>query len=832
MREFHLLFLLAFVVVAVVASEPCPCIVCPCPNNVLPRTCDSPSVAASLPFCDVSKPVQERIADLVSRLSREEKINLVKQVDTGFLPRLNLKEFRFYRTCMHGWWTGGVTTFGMPVGMAATFDLSLMRQIAEVVGVESRALSQRDYNKSFDPVTGYHGVALDWLVCKDGAEVNMNRHPLWGRNPETYGEDPYLTATMGETFTRQLQQPDPSSRFLRTSAVTRHLVVYSGPENLKDDNTRGADRYAFNAIVSERDLEDYFYPPFEACLNRDRGGSAGAMCSDAAQNGIPSCASELLMKQKPKDWNARDDFYVVADRGSAWHEYTAHQYGANTTDALFTSLHAGLDFLYLRDRNNGPLCRGNGVTADDCPDTAGDNQEANETHDAFELATNGSQPDPRFTLTDLDAKTVIALQMRFNLGEFDPVAGNPYAQPVDPSVIDGAAHRKVARDATAASVVLLKNDGDVLPLSKSMQVAAIGPWMKPDLQPSMNHYAPPYVHAYAGSSSLMDDFLEGISSRLASPPVFVQGCESNQPSQSDPEGKFAAARAAASAADVTILAVGLTTGVEDADGVGLEEEQNDRLSLHLPKVQLDLIAALRPVAKKLVLVVVSGSAVPFNESLADAALYAMYGGEAAGAGLADVLFGDVSPSGRLPFTVFESLEQIRPMGDYDLTTQPGRTHLFYDDESVATYGAPQFWFGFGLSYSRFAYSQATLLVETGARGDCVMTANVTVSNEGSTVAREVAQLYLKRPPLSGVPMAQWALRGYQRTAPLAPGASTTLHFQLGFQDLSTVQSDGSRTLTPGAYTIEVGGGHPRDTRAPATPAVAVVDVAAACTLLV
>lgn len=219
------------------------------------------------------------------------------------------------------------------VGMAASFDTSVMRQIAEVIGVESRALSQRDYASSFDAATGLHGVAVNWLVCKDAAEVNMNRHALWGRNPETYGEvsrayrvyraqrshavaeslfgvllrgvlhlysqDPYLTATMGEAFTKQLQQPDPKSRYTRTTAVTRHLVVYSGPEGAPNRNCpkcpHRVNRFSFNANVTERDLEDYFYPPFEACIDRERGNSKGAMCSDAAQNGVSTIISSHLI---------------------------------------------------------------------------------------------------------------------------------------------------------------------------------------------------------------------------------------------------------------------------------------------------------------------------------------------------------------------------------------------------------------------------------------------------------------------------------------------------------------------------------------------------------
>ena len=803
--------------------QPCPCTSCPCngkAGSVLPRTCDVPSISAALPFCDSTKSNSVRINDLISRLTREEKINLVIMSDTGFLPRLNLKEFNFYNTCLHGWWTSNVTTFGMPAGMAATFDAKVMRQIGEVVGSEGRAISQREYETSFDFVTGYHGVAYNFLVCKDAAEVNMNRHPLWGRNPETYGEDPYLTATMGEAFTQQMQQPlglEASKGYKRIAAVTRHLVVYSGPESLKADGTQGEDRFSFNANVSKRDLEAYFYPPFEACIDRNRGNSAGAMCSDAAQNGVPSCASRLLMEEKPHDWNASDSFFVVSDMDSYYNVFAQHHYAANTSDAVLTSLNAGLDILYLR---GGPRCRGwGGATAMDCPNGAQQSAHVNATKDAFESATNGSAPDPRFTLADLDEKAGIALRIRFELGEFDPMSSNPYSAPVNASVIDSAAHWKIAREASAASVILLKNDDDLLPLSTSLKVAAIGPYINPSLQLSLSSpSANPYVHAYAGSSSKMEDFLQGLQSRLVTPPVFTQGCETNQTSKNDPGGKFLDAKAAAANADVVVLAVGLVGvhGVYDKDGVGSEQEMRDRPSLELPQIQLDLIKAVRSVAKKVVLVIVSGSAVPFDESLADAAVYAIYGGEAAGAALADVLFGDVSPSGRLPFTVFANLSQMKPMEDYELTTQPGRTHLYYDDSSVQKLGAPQFWFGYGLSYSTFTFSDLTLKLEKPSPSSCALMASVSVRNTGKTPAREVAQLYLSRPKSSNATaaamMAPWPLRGFGRTDILPPGATATLHFALSFNDLSTVDEEGERAVTAGAYTVQVGGGNPRDAR--------------------
>lgn len=398
-------------------------------------------------------------------------------------------------------------------------------------------------------------------------------------------------------------------------------------------------------------------------------------------------------------------------------------------------------------------------------------------------------------------------------------------------MIDGPAHRAVARDATAASIVLLKNDLGLLPLAKSAKVAAIGPYMCPELQPSMSGNTQsnvsgnvgsmnPYVHAYGGSSSVMVNFLQGLNLALDTPATFVQGCESNQTSHDDPSGVFAAAKQAAAAADVTVLAVGLTLKVRDAEGVGHETEMLDRLSLELPRVQRNLIAAVRSVAKKVVLVIVSGSAVPFDESAADAAIYAMYGGAQAGNGLADVLFGAVAPSGRLPFTVFTSLVQIKDMEDYDLVTQPGRTHLYYDNASVAKLGEPQFWFGFGLGYTSFTHHDATFSAGPG----CTATATVTVTNTGNVASREVTQLYLNRP---GLPAAPWALKGYSRTVVLAPGASVVATFALSPHDLSTVLSNGTRVIPAGWYRITVGGGHPRDPRVQTT-ATASFDMAARC----
>ena len=238
----------------------------------------------------------------------------------------------------------------------------------------------------------------------------------------------------------------------------------------------------------------------------------------------------------------------------------------------------------------------------------------------------------------------------------------------------------------------------------------------------------------------MIDILAGVTAAAAaaaagsdggnagSAPMYARGCDTNQTLSDDPE--FANAMRVAAAVDVAVIALGLTARVEDASGVGLEAEMRDRKSLTLPQVQLDLLAAVRKAAKKVVLVIVAGSGVPFDEALADAAVLAPYGGAQAGAGLADVLYGVVAPTGRLPFTVFDNLSQVKPMGDYDLTTQPGRTYLYYDPTS---FGQPQFWFGFGLGYSAFSYTNLLL----SAPNATAILASVMVTNVGNVSSREV-----------------------------------------------------------------------------------------------
>jgi hypothetical protein len=468
------------------------------------------------------------------------------------------------------------------------------------------------------------------------------------------------------------------------------------------------------------------------------------MCSDAAQNGVPSCASQLLMTDKMREWGVTPDFFVVSDMGSYYNVFAAHKYGANFSDALYGDLHAGLDILYLR---GGSQCRGSGgrTPADvGCVQNAQDSAQSNLTWDALNVATNGTSSDRRFTLSDVEAKAGLVLRLRFELGEFDPTEGNPYAAPIPASVIDGPTHRAVARDATAASVILLKNNDGVLPLGRATTIAVIGPYGRPDNQPSLATVNPnPYVHAYAGSSGEMIDILAGVTEAAAGAsdggggggdggggvPMYARGCDTNQTLSDDPE--FANAVRVAASVDVAVVALGLTARVEDASGVGLEAEMRDRKSLTLPQVQLDLLAAVRKRAKKVVLVIVAGSGVPFDEALADAVVLAPYGGAQAGAGLADVLYGVVAPTGRLPITVFDNLSQVKPMGDYDLTTQPGRTYLYYDPTS---FGQPQFWFGFGLGYSAFSYTDLLL----SAPNATAVLASVTVTNVGNVSSCEVS----------------------------------------------------------------------------------------------
>eukprot|EP01121_Diplochlamys_sp_Union-15-3_P002223 TRINITY_DN1193_c0_g1_i1.p1 TRINITY_DN1193_c0_g1~~TRINITY_DN1193_c0_g1_i1.p1 ORF type:complete len:413 (-),score=89.96 TRINITY_DN1193_c0_g1_i1:12-1250(-) len=377
---------------------------------------------------------------------------------------------------------------------------------------------------------------------------------------------------------------------------------------------------------------------------------------------------------------------------------------------------------------------------------------------------------------------------RMRLGEFDLFENNPYNN-IPSSVLDSPQHRELARESTSSSTVLLKNSG-VLPLQLSQikKLAVIGPNAHPS-DPSV------YLHSYNGQSSHVVDILEGVTNAVYSNGItvlYAQGCDI----QSNSTSGFNEAIAAAREADVSIVVLGTTSDIE--------REGKDRSSLELPGVQSQLLSAIHQVAKETVLVLVNGASLIIDETLASAILETWYGGEEAGNGLADIIFGKVNPSARLPLTFYSSNTQLRPIEDYNMDKTPGRTYRYFA-------GQPLYYFGFGLSYTQFRYENITVIPENAKPTDVVSVSGY-VSNIGQLDGHEIVQLYVSVPTHNDLAVPRWSLQGFKKVF-LRKGEKIAVSFSLAPYQYSTVKLDGERVIYPGTYTVTFGGSQLDDSKA-------------------
>lgn len=538
--------------------------------------------------------------------------------------------------------------------------------------------------------------------------------------------------------------------------------------------------------VSERDLHDTYLPAYRAfqvanaSWHGGQGGRAEAiMCSYAAFDGIPSCANSRLLRDILRgEWGS--DALVQSDCcdsiSSIWNQ---HHYAPTLADAVAMATNAGTQLCFA----------------------CGQTQIA-----AYQAALAAGQ----LHESQLDADVARMLLTRFRLGEFDPQ--HPFAN-VDEALIDCPAHRALAREVAAASIVLAVNRGNMLPLRPGAHkaVAIIGPFAD---------CGDCYLHSYNGHPSYIISYLDAVRE--------VAGAQGASVAYAN-GSNVSAAVAAAATADLVIVCLGL--------GSAVEAEGRDRHDLGFPPDQQQLLAAVREAAAggraaPLVLVSVSAGGVPVNTSLVDALFYAGYGGQEAGHGLTDVLWGAVSPSARLPVTVYapDYVNQVGGMLDYNMTSGVGRTYRYLNNSA----SPPLFHFGFGLSYSHFHYSdlQVTLQPPTQQPEDqpsnssaVFAHATATVTNVGAVAAAEVCQLYVYVPQQPDVVTPAASLQGFNRVL-LAPGASARLSFSLTAWQMGTVATDGSRSVRRGSYTISVGGHQPGD------PAGAAVSDVASATLVV
>jgi beta-glucosidase len=824
-------------------------------------------------YKNTSLTIEQRVDDLVSRMTLNEKISQMMN-EAAAIPDLGIPYYNWWNEGLHGVArTGVATVFPQAIGMAATFNDSLLYAVATVISDEFRA-KYNDYIKD-----NQNKIFVGLTVWSPN--INIFRDPRWGRGQETYGEDPFLTSRMGVAFVKGMQGNDPV--YLKTISTPKHYLVHSGPEPL---------RHKFDINVSERDFWDTYAPAFEACVKE--GKAYSIMAAYNSFRGIPISGNEyLLTKLLRNTWGFRG--YVVSDCDAVSDMYFGHKYTSSLTEAAALAVKAGCDL--------------------DCGDSYIHLKEAVEKGYLSEK--------------DIDRSVKRLMSARFRLGMFDPSDKVPYNK-INPDENDSPEHRMLSIVAAQQTMVLLKNENHILPLKKNIKsVAVIGPNAdNPEVMYGNYNGTPSkYVTPLQGIKNevskstkvyyaLGDNYVEGQTTPVIIPGEYlmagnnhglrgeyypnmdlsgnpkvvridstvnfvwdntspaagfsvsnysvrwtgelvvpetgkyqlaitgddgyklflddslvindwkVQGPSTNTYSvdllkgsrhnikieyfqnaggasiqlawylyRTDPEKE---ALEIAEKSDVIIYCGGISPTLEG-------EEMSvpykgffggDRTSINLPGIQEKLLKKLKALGKPVIFVMMNGSALAINweDKNLPAILEAWYPGQEGGTAIADVLFGDYNPSGRLPVTFYKSLDQLPPFEDYNMK---GRTYRFSDAQ-------PLYPFGYGLGYTSFTYRtiQAPKDVKTGD----TITVKVKVKNSGQIDGDEVVQLYIKHIN-APVPVPINELKGFKRIH-LKKGEEKTIEFNLTPSNISIISNNNKRVVIPGDIKIFVGGNQP------------------------
>lgn len=824
------------------------------------------------PYQNSDLPTAQRVQDLLSHMSVQEKINQLLYTSPA-IERLGIHRYNWWNECLHGVARAGIATvFPQSLTIASSWNKQLLHEVANTISDEARA-KYNEYIKH-DSRNIYQGLTF-W-----SPNINISRDPRWGRGHETYGEDPYLTAQLGKSFVLGLQGDDPN--YLKVVATAKHFAVHSGPERL---------RHEFDARVSERDLQETYLPAFRTLVVDAK--VASVMCAYNRLDGEAACASYKLYDILRNQW--KFEGYMVSDCWAISDFWQFHKIVPDEVAAAALALRAGCDL----------EC---GVTF-------------SSLKEAYSLGL--------VTEADIDKAASRIFTARFKLGMFDPEEKVPYSQ-ISFSVNNHPAHDYQAREAARQSMVLLKNDNQLLPLPRDLKtIAVIGPnaddpqslWgnyngipgnpvtvlqgiknkVEPRTQvnyaqgsnlakgiPALAPVPSAYLMTSLGQEGLLGEYFD--NSNLEGKPLFtrvddnidfnwdmgtpdprlktgnfsirwsgfilapesgkyhfykretsflkytitIPGNGANEPEVSfeNPEeiefqaGKkyiievefkndygnamaillwampehdlLSLAVKVANNADLVVLALGLNERLEgeemhiQIDGFS----KGDRTTLDLPKTQIELMKSIVATGKPVVLVLINGSALSINYAAENipAILLAGYPGQQGGNAIADVLFGDYNPAGRLPVTWYKSVNQLPPFEDYAMK---GRTYRYFEQE-------PLYPFGFGLSYTRFEYSDLQVPAEI-MMGEEVNIA-VDVTNTGSRDGDEVVQLYLTdENATTSRPIRQ--LEGFERIH-LKAGETQTVNFTIEARQLSMINKKDKRVVEPGWFTVSVGGQQP------------------------
>jgi beta-glucosidase len=650
---------------------------------------------------------------------------------TPAIPRLNIPEYNWWNEALHGVARSGIATI-FPQAIGMSATFDDSLIFKVASTISDEARAMYNASIKMGNRNQYAGLSF-WTP-----NINIFRDPRWGRGQETYGEDPWLTAHMGVAFVNGLQGNDP--RYLKVAACAKHFAVHSGPEKL---------RHEFNAQVSPKDLWETYLPSFHALVNAK---VEAVMCAYNSTNGEPCCANTFLLDDVLRgQWKFQG--HIVSDCGALDDIYEGHKMVNSNVEAAAISLKRGVNL----------NCGG--------------------TYYALIDAVKKGL----VTEKEIDSSLFYLMRSRFKLGLFDPESANPYNR-IPISVINSDANRKLARTVAEKSIVLLKNNG-VLPLKTNLKKYFV-------TGPNASNIDV-LIGNYYGVNNKLITILEGVAAQVqpGSQLTYRQGILLDRNNVNPADWTTGEAKEA----DATIVVLGISGLLEGEEGESIASPSSgDRLDYNLPKNQIDFLRKLKQNNSKPVIAVITGGS-PMNLSevheLADAVLLVWYPGEEGGNAVADVLFGKVSPSGRLPITFPKSFDQLPPYEDYSMK---GRTYRYMTAD-------PMYPFGFGLSYTTFSYSGLNLSKTSVSKKESVQ-AEVTVTNTGHVKSDEVVQLYLTHEG-SGLDAPIYALKGFKRIS-LAPGASQKVKFTLTPDMLSLINETGEAVQPQDQIRVRIGGSVP------------------------
>lgn len=700
-------------------------------------------------YLDPSQPIDKRVDDLIHQLTPAEKTSLLSTTAPG-IDRLKVPVMNGWNQSLHGIvWSQPTTMFPVSINMAASFDPWLVHDVAGAIADEGRAVY--NYWHTVQGTVEQTGRGSAVTITADGKRIahnglvyrspviNMDRDPRWGRIWETFGEDPLLASRITVAYVQGTQGDDP--KYLKLATTLKHYAVY---DDERDRVKTGNDE------VSDRVLREFYLPQFKAGIMA--GQATSIMSSYNGINGMPNAENKLLLTDILRgEWGFKG--FVVPDSGAVQNLVSAYMKYPTLQMAAAKTVLAGSDL------DDG----------------------------SYAIALPKALDEKLLSEKDIDESLRRVLTVRFRLGEFDPPDMVPYSK-YGPELIDSPAHRQLALKLAQESIVLLANEEKLLPLdrSKIKTLAVIGPFADyaqtgPNYTGEVSHFVKP---------------LEGIKAKLGSGADVLYARGSGIVESDDPDASAAEAVAAAKKADAAILFVGTNQL--------LEREGLDRGYITLPPVQLSLVQKVMAANPKTVIVLLNGGPISLagqftgggrnaGVSRYSTVLDMFWDGEEGGTAVADVLFGDYNPSGRLPYTVYPYDRGLPPMNEYDITK--GFTYMYYG-------GKPLFAFGRGLSYTTFDYSNLKI---SSARvpGNGTVQVQVDVKNSGQMAGEEVVQLYVHNRDAKAV-QAKEQLQGFERVS-LKPGESKTVHFNMPVEQLAYWDTDKhGYVINTGHFDVMVG----------------------------